>query len=85
MKKNTHPEYQEVLIVDSSTNAKFLCRSTLKPKEKEKYEGKEYPVYRVSVSSDSHPFYTGSNQFIDTEGRVDKFRKRYAKKSADSN
>lgn len=79
MKKNTHPDYQEVLFIDSSTNAKFLCRSTLKTDETEVYEGKEYPVYRVSVSSDSHPFYTGSNQFIDTEGRVDKFRKRYAK------
>ena len=82
MKKETHPDYQEVLFVDSSTNAKFLCRSTLKSKETETYEGKEYPVCRVSVSSDSHPFYTGSNQFIDTEGRVDKFRKRYAKPSS---
>lgn len=79
MKKEIHPQYQEVLIIDSSTNAKFLCRTTLKTKEKETYKGKEYPVYRVSLSSDSHPFFTGSNQFIDTEGRVDKFRKRYAK------
>ncbi len=79
MKKDTHPEYQEVLFVDSSSNAKFLCRSTLQTKERETHKGKEYPVSRVSVSSDSHPFYTGSNQFIDTEGRVDKFRKRYAK------
>lgn len=79
MKQATHPDYQEVLFIDSSSNAKFLCRSTLKPKEKEKYEGKEYPVCYISVSSDSHPFYTGSNQFIDTEGRVEKFRNRYAK------
>lgn len=79
MKKNIHPDYQEVLFIDSSNNTKFLCRSTLKPDETETFEGKEYPVYRVSVSSSSHPFYTGSNQFIDTEGRVDKFRKRYAK------
>lgn len=84
MKKNTHPDYQEILIIDSSTNAKFLCRSTLKTDETEVYEGKEYPVYRVSVSSDSHPFYTGSNQFIDTEGRVDKFRKRYARPKKES-
>lgn len=84
MKKNIHPDYQEVLFIDSSTNAKFLCRSTLKPKETEKFEGKEYPVYRVSVSSSSHPFYTGNNQFIDTEGRVDKFRKRYSKPKNDA-
>ncbi len=80
MKKNIHPDYQEILFVDSSTGHKFVCGSTLKPKEKEVFEGKEYPVCRVSVSSASHPFYTKSKQFIDTEGRVDKFRKRYAQK-----
>ena len=80
MKKNTHPDYQDILFVDSSTGFKFVCGSTLKPKETETFEGKEYPVYRVPVSSSSHPFFTGSNKFIDTEGRVDKFRKRYAQK-----
>ncbi len=79
MKKEGHPPYQEILFVDSSTGYKFVCGSTLQPKEKEMYEGKEYPVYRVPVSSASHPFFTGSNQFIDSEGRVDKFVKRYAK------
>lgn len=82
MKKQGHPDYQEVLFVDSSTGFKFVCGSTLKPQEKEKYEGKEYPVCRVSVSSASHPFFTGSKQLVDSEGRVDKFRKRYAKKEA---
>lgn len=79
MKKEGHPPYQEILFVDSSTGYKFVCGSTLQPKEKEMYEGKEYPVYRVPVSSASHPFFTGSKQFIDSEGRVDKFVKRYAK------
>ena len=79
MKKDTHPDYQEILYVDTSTGYKFICGSTLKPKEREMFEGKEYPVYRVSVSSASHPFFTGSAQFVDTEGRVDKFLKRYAK------
>ena len=78
MKKQGHPEYQEVLFVDSSTGYRFVCGSTLKPKEKEVFEGKEYPVYRVAVSSASHPFFTGSKQFVDSEGRVDKFRKKYA-------
>lgn len=77
MKKEKHPPYQEVLFIDTTTNTKFICFTTLKPKEKMMYEGKEYLVHYVSVSSDSHPFYTGSKQFIDTEGRVDKFRKRY--------
>lgn len=80
MKKNIHPPYQEVLFVDSSTGHRFVCGTTLQPEQKEMFEGKEYPVYYVSVSSSSHPFFTGSKQFIDTEGRVDKFLKRYAKK-----
>lgn len=80
MKKEGHPDYQDILFVDSSTGTKFVCGSTLKPKEKEVFEGKEYPVYRVAISSASHPFFTGSKQFVDAEGRVDKFRKRYAKK-----
>lgn len=77
MKKNTHPKYQEVLFVDSSTGHKFICRSTLQPEQKAKHEGKEYPVYPLSVSSYSHPFFTGSKQLVDAEGRVDKFKKRY--------
>lgn len=80
MKKTGHPDYQEILFVDTSTGTKFVCGSTLKPKETEVFEGKKYPVYRAAISSASHPFFTGSKQFLDTEGRVDKFRKRYAKK-----
>lgn len=80
MKKEGHPPYQDVLFVDSSTGYKFVCGSTLTPKEKEVFEGKEYPVYRMPISSASHPFFTGSKQLIDSEGRVDKFVKRYAKK-----
>lgn len=82
MKKEGHPDYQEVLFVDSSTGTKFVCGSTLKPTETEEFEGKKYPVYRVAISSASHPFFTGSKQFLDTEGRVDKFRKRYARAQA---
>lgn len=80
MKEKIHPPYQEVLFVDSSTGHKFLIGSTVQPKEKEKFDGKEYPVVRVPVSSASHPFFTKANQFIDSEGRVDKFTKKYARK-----
>jgi large subunit ribosomal protein L31 len=80
MKKNTHPPYQEVLFVDSSTGSTYLIGTTLQTKEKEKFEGKEYPVCRVPISSSSHPFFTKSNQFIDSEGRVDKFAKKYQRK-----
>jgi large subunit ribosomal protein L31 len=83
VKKNIHPPYQDVLFIDSSTGVKFICGSTLQPKERETFEGKEYPVCRVSISSASHPFYTGANQFIDSEGRVDKFQKKYQKKKDD--
>lgn len=78
MKENIHPPYREVLFVDSSTGFKFVCGSSLKTDKKEMFEGKEYPAYYVSVSSASHPFFTGSNKFMDSEGRVDKFLKRYA-------
>lgn len=81
MKDDKHPPYQKVLFVDSSTGTQFLIGSTLQPKEKETFEGKEYPLYRVPVSSASHPFFTKANQFIDSEGRVDKFTKKYQRKS----
>lgn len=84
MKKETHPSYQEVLFVDSSTGTQFLIGSTYQTKETATYEGKEYPVCNVAVSSASHPFFTGSKQFIDSEGRVDKFTKRYKQKQEEN-
>jgi large subunit ribosomal protein L31 len=86
MKKKGHPQYQEVLFVDSSTGTKFLCGTTLTSKQTEKFEGKEYPVVVVSISSASHPFFVGGKQFVDAEGRVDRFKKRYeaAKKATQS-
>lgn len=81
MKKNIHPKYQKVLFVDSATGAKFVCGSTIVTQEKEKFNGVEYPLCRVSISSASHPFFTGSKQLVDAEGRVDKFKKRYAAKT----
>lgn len=82
MKKKVHPDYQEVLFVDSSTGHRFVCGSTLKTEETEVFEGKKYPVCKVSISSSSHPFFTGSKQLVDAEGRVDKFLKRYQAKPA---
>lgn len=78
MKKDIHPKYQEVLFVDSSTGQKMVIGSTLQTQETETHEGKKYPLCRVSVSSSSHPFFTGSKQLVDAEGRVDKFLKRYS-------
>lgn len=80
MKEKKHPPYQDILFEDSSNGHKFICGSTLQPKETAELEGETYPVYRVPISSASHPFFTGSKQFIDTEGRVDRFSKKYAMK-----
>ncbi len=81
MKKDGHPQYQDVLFHDTATGTRFVCGSTLQPEETEEFEGQTYPVYKVPISSASHPFFTGSQQFVDSEGRVDKFRKRYGGKS----
>ncbi|MCH9811427.1 type B 50S ribosomal protein L31 [bacterium] len=80
MKENTHPEYRDVVFTDMSTGKKFLCGSAVKTSTTDEYEGREYPSVRVSISSSSHPFYTGDATFVDTEGRVDKFKNRYAAK-----
>jgi len=81
MKKDTHPEYKEVVFLDTSSDFKFLTKSTMTSKETIKWEdGNEYPLIKVEVSSASHPFYTGKKIFVDTAGRVEKFNKRYKKK-----
>jgi len=84
MKKKGHPPYQEVLFVDTANGYKFVCGSSLQPKERDMFEGKEYPVCKVSISSKSHPFFTGNQQFVDAEGRVDKFKKRYTNKKVEA-
>ena len=81
MKKEIHPEYNEVVFLDTSSDFKFLTKSTMTSKETIQWEdGNEYPVIKVEVSSASHPFYTGKKIFLDTAGRVEKFNKKYKKK-----
>jgi large subunit ribosomal protein L31 len=77
MKKDVHPKYQKILFVDSSTGQKYLIGAAMQSQAKETHEGKEYPTCHVAISSSSHPFFVGGKQFVDTEGRVDKFQKRY--------
>ncbi len=82
MKKEIHPQnYRPVLFVDNSNGAEFIISSTVETKEtaKAKADKKEYPVYRVEISSASHPFYTGNEKSLDTAGRAEKFRARVAK------
>jgi large subunit ribosomal protein L31 len=82
MKKGIHPEYRDVVFWDTSSDHKFMSRSTQNTKETIKWEdGKEYPVIKVEVSSASHPFFTGKKLFVDTAGRVEKFKNKYQKKA----
>lgn len=77
MKKDLHPEYQPAIFVDMTTGARFVTRSTKSSEKKETIDGVEYNLISMGVTSDSHPFFTGQKQFVDTEGRIDKFQKRF--------
>jgi large subunit ribosomal protein L31 len=81
MKENLHPKVYDVVFKDVSCDYSFLGQSTMTSKETIKWEdGKEYPLIKVEVSSASHPFYTGKQRVIDTEGRIDRFKKKYQRK-----
>lgn len=83
MRKEIHPKnYRFVVFKDMSNGYSFLSRSTAATKETTQWEdGNEYPLIKVEISNTSHPFYTGKNVLVDTAGRIDKFRRRYEKKS----
>ena len=77
MKKDIHPDYHPVIFQDMTTGKQFITRSTAKSAKTEVVDGVEHYVISMGVTSDSHPFFTGQNQFVDTEGRIDKFQKRF--------
>lgn len=78
MKQEIHPEYQKVIFLDTESNYKFLSGSTRTAEETMEWEdGNSYPVIRVEVSSDTHPFYTGKQKADRVGGRVDRFKKKY--------
>ena len=82
MKEGIHPDYREVVFVDTSSDFKFLTRSTVSTKEEIEWEdGNTYPMVRVEISSASHPFYTGKQILVDSGGRVERFRRRYGRTS----
>ena len=80
MKSNIHPaEYRPVVFSDEVAGFQFLTQSTAKTDETIKWEdGNEYPLVKVHISSASHPFFTGEEKIIDTEGRVDRFKAKFA-------
>ncbi len=81
MKKDIHPEnYRMVVFKDMSNDYSFLTRSTAETKDTITWEdGNEYPLVKLEISSQSHPFYTGKVKLVDTAGRIDKFKNRYAR------
>jgi len=81
MKKEIHPEeYRLVVFKDLSNDYMFLSRSCVQSKDTVVWEdGNEYPLMKLEISSESHPFFTGKMQFVDTAGRIDRFKNRYAR------
>jgi large subunit ribosomal protein L31 len=82
MKQGIHPtSYRFVVFKDMSNGYTFLSRSSAPTKETIKWEdGTEYPLIKLEISNTSHPFFTGQKVLVDTAGRIDKFKKKYAKK-----
>jgi len=83
MKKGIHPEtYRTVVFKDISVDKSWIGKSAANSKETVKWEdGNEYPLIKLEISNQSHPFFTGKMKFVDTAGRIDKFKKKFAKYS----
>jgi large subunit ribosomal protein L31 len=78
LKKGIHPEnYREVVFMDIGADKKWITRSTVKTSRTIEFEGKEYPLFTLDLSSYSHPFFTGKQKFVDSEGRVERFQKKF--------
>ena len=80
MKPGIHPEYRKVLFIDSATGDEWITRSTLTSNETRKVDGEEVAVVKLEISSFSHPFWTGKMRELDSDGKIDRFRRRYASK-----
>ncbi len=83
MKPGIHPDYQPVVFQDRSTGTAFLTRSTATSEATVAWEdGNTYPLIVVDITADSHPFWTGNQRVLDSEGRVEKFRRRYGSRAS---
>jgi len=78
VKPGIHPEYHKVLFIDSATGDEWVTRSTMTSKETREVDGEEIPIIKLEISSFSHPFWTGTMRELDTDGKIDRFRRRYA-------
>ena len=80
MRKGIHPDnYRVVAFKDMSNDEVFLTKSTADTAEKIEVDGVEYPLVKLEISRTSHPYYTGKSKLVDTAGRIDKFKNKYAK------
>jgi len=80
MTAGIHPDnYRLVAFKDMSNDDVFITKSTVETKETLEVDGVEYPVVKLEISRTSHPFYTGKSKLVDTAGRIDKFKNKYAK------
>ena len=79
MKDGIHPDYHKVVFVDAATGNEFIPQSTMKSNETKEVDGEELPLIRLEISSFSHPFWTGKMRELDSDGKIDRFRRRYGK------
>ena len=77
MKKGIHPDYRLVVFRDISCGFEFITKSTIHTKQTTEIDGQTYPLITIDISSESHPFYTGTQKLLDTAGRVERFYKKY--------
>ncbi len=77
MKSGIHTEYNPVVFVDSSTDEELVTMSTASSQVTREIDGVEHYEIRIEISSSSHPFWTGQQKLIDSEGRVERFRRKY--------
>jgi len=79
VKPEIHPDYHKVLYVDTATGDEWVSRSTLTSSETKEVDGEELPVIKLEISSHSHPFWTGKMREVDSDGKIDRFRRRYGR------
>ena len=77
MKPEIHPEYNPVVFVDVSTGDEIVTRSTATSSETREIDGVEHYIIKCEITAFTHPFFTGKQKLVDTEGRIDRFRKKY--------
>ncbi len=82
MKKDIHPDYRYVVFRDDSADFQMITRSTITTRDTVEVDGVEYPLVKLDISSESHPFYTGKQKIVDTAGRVERFQRRYQRTSS---